>query len=349
MSIEISGRRIGVNYKPFIIAEMSGNHNNELDRAIALVDAAAEAGVDALKIQTATPDGITLNLSSEDFTINDSSSLWDGRTLYNLYKEAVTPWEWHEIIFDRCKHHGLIAFSSPFELGAIDFLETLDVPCYKIASFELVDLPLIKKAASTGKPIIMSTGMASVSEIQDAIFAARSVGNDQIILLKCTSSYPASPVDSNLRTIEHLRDLFGTEVGLSDHTMGVAAPCASVAFGATVIEKHFTLSRDEGGVDSAFSLEPSELKLLVVETERAWQALGAVAYGQGNSEGKSMMFRRSLYICEDVKKGEVLTENNLRIIRPGFGIEPKYYDLLIGRKVNKILKKGARMSWEHIG
>jgi pseudaminic acid synthase len=349
MSIEISGRKIGLNHKPFIIAEMSGNHNNDLNRAMQLVDAAAEAGVDALKIQTATPEGLTLNLESKDFTINDENSLWNGRTLFNLYQEAVTPWEWHEKIFERCKHHGIIAFSSPFEQKAVDFLEELNVPCYKIASFELVDIPLIKKAASTGKPIIMSTGMASVSEIQDAVFAARSVGNDQIILLKCTSSYPASPVDSNLRTIEHLRVLFGTEVGLSDHTMGVAAPCASVAFGASVIEKHFTLSRDEGGVDSAFSLEPEELKLLVVETERAWQALGRVTYGQGSTESKSTMFRRSLYICEDVKEGEVLTEDNLRIIRPGFGLEPKYYEFLIGRKVNKEILKGTRMSWDDIG
>ena len=349
MSIEISGRKIGLDYKPFIIAEMSGNHNNDLKRAIALVDAAAEAGVDALKIQTATPQGLTLDLCTEDFTINDANSLWDGRTLYDLYQEAVTPWDWHKTIFDRCKHHGMIAFSSPFEHGAVDFLEELEVPCYKIASFELVDIPLIKKAASTGKPIIMSTGMASVSEIQDAINTAKSVGNDKIILLKCTSSYPASPVDSNLRTIEHLRDLFGTEVGLSDHTMGIAAPCASVAFGATVIEKHFTLSRDEGGVDSEFSLEPSELRLLVVETERAWQSLGHIAYGQGNSESKSTMFRRSLYICEDIQEGEVLTEDNLRIIRPGFGLEPKYHDILMGRKVNKPLKTGDRMSWAHIG
>ena len=349
MSIEIAGRKIGLNHKPFIIAEMSGNHNNDLHRALSLVDAAAEAGVDALKIQTASPDGLTLNLCSDDFVINDKNSLWDGRSLYNLYEEAVTPWEWHKQIFDRCKHHGMIGFSSPFEAAAIDFLETLEVPCYKIASFELIDIPLIKKAASTGKPIIMSTGMASVSEIQDAVSAAKAVGNNQIVLLKCTSTYPASPKDSNVRTIEHLRTLFGFEVGLSDHTLGIGAPCASVGFGATVIEKHFTLSRADGGVDSEFSLEPDELKLLVVETERAWQALGVVQYGQGQAEGKSKMFRRSLYIAEDINKGEVLTSDNLRIIRPGFGLEPKYIDILLGRKVNKALKRGERMSWDYIG
>jgi pseudaminic acid synthase len=349
MSIEIAGKKIGINHKPFIIAEMSGNHNNDLERAMKLVDAAAEAGVDALKIQTATPDGLTLDLDSKDFSINDKDSLWDGRTLYNLYQEAVTPWEWHKVIFDRCKELGMIAFSSPFELKAVEFLEELDVPCYKIASFELLDLPLIKKVASTGKPIIMSTGMASVTEIEDAVTAAKSVGNNQIILLKCTSSYPASPKDTNLKTIAHLREMFGLEVGLSDHTMGVAAPCASVAFGATVIEKHFTLSRAEGGVDSTFSLEPAELKLLVVETERAWQALGTVSYGQGSAESKSTTFRRSLYICEDIKEGAILTPDNLRIIRPGFGLEPKYYDVLIGRKVNQAIKKGTRMSWGFIG
>jgi len=348
MDIKIGNKNIGENHKPFIIAEMSGNHNNSLERALELVDAAANAGVDALKIQTATPDGLTLDLSSNDFTINDADSLWDGRTLYDLYQEATTPWEWHKTIFDRCEQHGIIGFSSPFELGAIDFLESLDVPCYKIASFELVDLPLIKKAAATGKPLIMSTGMANVSEIHSAVNAAKSVGNDQIILLKCTSNYPASPEDTNVKTIKHLRELFGAEVGLSDHTMGIGVPCASIAFGATVIEKHFTLSRSDGGIDSAFSLEPDELKSLVVETERAWQSLGNISYGE-SSDKKSRQFRRSLYICENIKEGDVLTSDNLRIIRPGFGIEPKYYELLLGRKVNKELLKGTRMSWEHIG
>ena len=349
MDIEVAGRKIGLNHKPFVIAEMSGNHNNDLKRALALVDAAAEAKVDALKIQTATPDGLTLNLSSEDFTISDKKSLWNGRTLYDLYKEAVTPWDWHEAIFERCKEYDIIGFSSPFELGAIDFLEKLNVPCYKIASFELVDLPLIKKAASTGKPLIMSTGMASVSEIENAVLAANSEGNTQIILLKCTSSYPASPNDSNLKTIEHLRGLFGVEVGLSDHTMGIGVPCAAVAYGASVIEKHFTLARADGGVDSAFSLEPGELASLVVETERAWQALGGIKYGQTQAETRSNAFRRSLYVCEDVNDGDVLTHKNLRIIRPGFGLDPQYIDILLGRKVNRNIKKGTRMSWEFIG
>jgi pseudaminic acid synthase len=348
MDIKIGNKSIGENHKPFIIAEMSGNHNNDLERALELVDAAANAGVDALKIQTSTPNGLTLDLSTDDFTINDVGSLWKGRTLYDLYQEATTPWEWHKAIFDRCKQHDIIGFSSPFELGAIDFLESLDVPCYKIASFELVDLQLIKKAAATGKPLIMSTGMANVSEIHSAVNVAKSVGNEQIILLKCTSNYPASPKDTNVKTIKHLKELFGTEVGLSDHTMGIGVPCASIAFGATVIEKHFTLSRADGGIDSAFSLEPDELKSLVIETERSWQSLGNVSYGE-SSDKTERKFRRSLYICENMKEGDVLTPDNLRIIRPGFGIEPKYYELLIGRKVNKELLKGSRMSWEHIG
>lgn len=349
MSIKISGRNIGIDHEPFIIAEMSGNHGNNLDKAIALVDAAASSGAHALKVQTATPDGLTLELETEDFYINDPKSLWHGNNLYNLYKESVMPWEWHKKIFERCKEHGLIGFSSPFEINAVDFLEELDVPCYKIASFELVDLPLIKRVAMTGKPIIMSTGMANIGEIQDAISVSREVGNNQIILLKCTSSYPASPIDSNLRTIKHLRKTFNTEVGLSDHTMGVGSPCASIAYGATVIEKHFTLSRDEETVDSAFSLEPDELKSLVIETKRAWQALGKVTYGKSDSEKNSSQFRRSIYVCKDIKKGEEFTKNNLKIIRPGYGLEPKNYDLLIGKRANKNLKVGSRMSWEHIG
>lgn len=349
MSITISGRNIGINYPPFIIAEMSGNHNNDLDRAIKLVDAAADAGVHALKVQTATPDGLTLEIDTEDFQINDPESLWFGKNLYNLYKESVMPWAWHKEIFERCSERNIIGFSSPFEKNAVDLLEDLNVPCYKIASFELIDLPLVKYVASTGKPIIMSTGMANIGEIQEAVSASLDQGNDQIVLLKCTSSYPASPINSNLKTIRHLRKTFNTEVGLSDHTMGVGSPCASIAYGASVIEKHFTLSRAEETVDSAFSLEPDELTSLVIETKRAWEAIGKVSYGKTDAEKNSAMFRRSVYVSKDIKKGEKFSKDNLRIIRPGYGLEPKYFDLLIGKVSNKDLRKGSRMLWEHIG
>jgi len=348
-NIQIGHKVIGKKVKPFIIAEMSGNHNQSLDRAFEIVDAAIEAGVDALKLQTATPDGLTLDVDKPDFRVNDADSLWYGRTLYSLYKDAVTPWEWHKPIFDYCRKRELIVFSSPFELAAVDFLEKLEVPCYKIASFELLDLPLVRKVAATGKPMIMSTGMATVSEIEDAVVAARSEGNEQIILLKCTSTYPATPKDSNILTIPHLKQMFGCQVGLSDHTLGVGVPIASVAFGATVIEKHFTLDREDGGVDSAFSMEPNEMSSLVIESERAWQALGEVSYGTTEKEEKSITFRRSIYITEAVEQGGVLTPNNMRIIRPGFGVAPKYYEVLLGRKVNQKLEKGTSMSWDYIG
>ena len=348
-SIQIGQRNVGSTATPFVIAEMSGNHNQSLERAIKIVDAAVEAGAHALKLQTASPDGLTLDVDSTDFRITDKDSLWFGKNLYQLYKEAVTPWEWHEPIFEHCRQRGIIAFSSPFELKAVDFLESLNVPCYKIASFELIDTQLVRRVAQTGKPLIMSTGMATLSEIETAVKTARAEGNDQIILLKCTSTYPARPTNTNLMTIPHLRDAFGTQVGLSDHTMGVGVPCAAVAMGATVIEKHFTLARADGGVDSAFSLEPHELKLLVEETERAWQSVGEVRYGGSDDEQASLKYRRSIYICRDVKAGEQITAENIRIIRPGFGIAPKYYDLLIGRRVNKDLFKGTAMSWEYIG
>lgn len=347
--INVSDVQVGPNSKPFIIAEMSGNHNQSLARALNIVDAAVEAGAHAIKLQTASPDGLTLDVDSPEFQITDKNSLWYGKSLYQLYKEAVTPWEWHEPIFEHCRQRGIIAFSSPFELKAVDFLESLNVPCYKIASFELIDTQLVRRVAQTGKPMIMSTGMATLSEIETAVKTARAEGNDQIILLKCTSTYPARPTNTNLLTIPHLRAAFGTQVGLSDHTMGVGVPCAAVAMGATVIEKHFTLARADGGVDSAFSIEPHELKLLVEETERAWQSVGEVRYGGSDDEQASLKYRRSIYISCDVKAGEHLTAENIRIVRPGFGISPKYYDLLIGRRVNKDLTKGTAMSWEHIG
>jgi pseudaminic acid synthase len=348
-NIEIAGQKIGHNYAPFIVAEMSGNHNQSLARALKIVDAAVEAGAHALKLQTASPEGLTLEVDSPDFLISDKNSLWYGKNLFQLYKEAVTPWEWHKEIFDYCKKRGIIAFSSPFELGAVDFLESLDVPCYKIASFEIVDIQLVKKVASTGKPIIMSTGMASLSEIETAVSTARSEGNDQIILLKCTSTYPANPVDTNLMTIEHLRESFGTQVGLSDHTMGVGVSCAAVAKGATLIEKHFTLSRDEGGVDAAFSLEPKELKSLVEETQRAWQAMGTIKYGGSENEKSSLKYRRSIYVAEDILEGELFTEKNIRVVRPGYGLAPVYIDIFLGRRSKKYLKKGDALSWSHIG
>lgn len=346
--IKIADRVIDANQTPFIIAEMSGNHNKSFDRAIRIVDAAVEAGAHAIKLQTASPDGLTLDVDSPDFIINDKDSLWYGKNLYHLYKDAVTPWEWHEPIFEHCRRKGIIGFSSPFELKAVDLLESLNVPCYKIASFELVDIQLIRRVAQTGKPIIMSTGMATLSEIETAVMTARAEGNDQIILLKCTSTYPALPKNSNLLSIPHLRAAFGTQVGLSDHTMGVGAPCAAVALGATVIEKHFTLARSDGGVDSAFSLEPHELKMLVDETERAWQSVGEVRYGGSNDEISSLKYRRSIYICCDIKAGEKITTENIKIVRPGFGLSPKFYDILIGRRFNKNLTKGTSMSWEYI-
>ncbi|MGG3888381.1 pseudaminic acid synthase [Metabacillus fastidiosus] len=344
--INIQGRIIGNNYPPFIIAEMSGNHNQSLTRALEIVEEAARAGVHAMKIQTYTAETMTLDINEGEFFINNPSSLWNGRSLYNLYKEAHTPWEWHRPIFERCKELGLIAFSSPFDESAVDFLESLNVPCYKIASYENIDLPLIKKVASMGKPLIISSGMATISELDEAIRTARENGCEQIILLKCTSSYPATPENSNIRTIEHMKDLFHCQVGLSDHTLGIGVAVGSVALGGTVIEKHFTLSRADGGVDSAFSLEPSEMESLVKETERAWQSLGKITYGPTDIEKSSLKKRRSLYITEDMKAGDVFTKDNLRAIRPGNGLPPKYYDVLLGKQVKKNLKKGTPVSWD---
>lgn len=344
--IKIGHREIGRHTKPFIIAEMSGNHNQSLERALRLVELAAEAGVDALKLQTYTPDTITLEVHTGEFFIQDDANLWKGNSLYNLYKEAYTPWEWHEAIFNRAKELGLLAFSSPFDETAVDFLEALNVPAYKIASFENVDIPLIRKVARTGKPIIISTGMATVAELDEAVRSARSEGNEQIILLKCTSTYPSTPANSNLATIPHMREMFGTEIGLSDHTMGVGVSVAAVTLGATVIEKHFTTLRAEGGVDSAFSMEPHELKMLVEETGRAWQSLGHIQYGPTAAEKDSTKFRRSLYIGEDLKAGDILTVENLRNVRPGLGLPTKYYDLVLGKSVKQDVKKGTPLSWE---
>ncbi len=348
VDIKIGQRIIGIGKKPFIVAEMSGNHNHSLKRALEIVEAAAATGAEAIKLQTYTADTITLDVKDGDFFIDDEDNLWRGRSLYDLYKEAYTPWEWHEPIFERCRELGMIAFSTPFDETAVDFLESLDVPCYKIASFELIDLPLIRKVAATGKPMIISTGMASVAEIDETVRGAKEAGCKDIILLKCTSSYPASPEDSNLLTIPHMQKLFNCPIGLSDHTMGIGAAVAAIALGACFIEKHFTLSRADGGVDSAFSMEPEEMRQLVIETERAWQALGQISYSPGEQESKSLKFRRSLYIAEDMAAGEVLTPENLRIVRPGYGLEPKYYDVVLGKKVNRAVTKGTPLSWDLI-
>lgn len=332
--------------KPFIIAEMSGNHNHSLERALEIVDAAADAGVDALKIQTYTADTITIDKSDGEFFIADPNSLWKGESLYSLYQKAYTPWEWHKPIFDRCKEKGLIGFSTPFDFTAVDFLEGLDVPFYKIASFENVDIPLIRKIAKTGKPIIASIGMASLAELIELVETAKANGCDDLTLLKCTSSYPATPAGSNLATIPHMKTLFDCTVGLSDHTLGIGVAVASIAFGAMVIEKHFTLSRAEGGVDAAFSLEPQEMKQLVKEVNAAYEAIGTVHYGLTSQE--STKFRRSLYIVEDMKAGDVITETNMRSIRPGLGLPPKYYDILLGKKVKCDVKRGTALSWDMI-
>jgi pseudaminic acid synthase len=342
---EISNIKIGLEHKPLIIAEMSGNHNQSLDRALEIVEAAASTGAHSLKLQTYTADTLTLDVNEGEFFIGDKDSLWKGKSLYELYKEAYTPWEWHEPIMKRAIELGMLCFSTPFDNSAVDFLEELDVPAYKIASFENTHLPLIKKVASTGKPMIISTGMASIAEMDEMVQTVRDNGCGQFILLKCTSTYPATPENSNVLTIPHMRELFCCEVGLSDHTMGIGASVAAVAHGATVIEKHFTLNRADGGVDSAFSLEPKEMKQLVIETERAWQSLGKVKYGTSEAEKGSLTFRRSLYIAEDMKKDDVLNENNLRIIRPGLGLAPKYYDVVLGRTVNQDVKKGTAVEW----
>lgn len=347
-SISIGDRHVGSDTAPFIIAEMSGNHNNSLERALAIVEAAATSGAHALKLQTYTADTMTLDLDSGDFVISDTSSLWQGTSLFNLYQKACTPWDWHEPIFRRCRELGLVCFSTPFDESSVDFLSSLDVPAFKIASFENIDLPLVRKVASLGKPMIISTGMATIAELDETVTAAREAGCHEIILLKCTSSYPADPDDTNIMTLPHMRTLFNCEVGLSDHTMGIGVAVASVALGATVIEKHFTLCRADGGVDAAFSLEPAEMNSLVVESERAWRSLGAVMYGPTINEEKSMIFRRSLYIAQDMRAGDILTPDNLKAVRPGMGLPPKYFDILLGRPVRYNVAKGTPVKWDLI-
>lgn len=346
--MEINNRTIGLGYAPFVIAEMSGNHNQSLERALVIVEAAAKSGAHGLKLQTYTADTITIDVSDGEFFISDHSSQWKGTSLYELYSKAYTPWEWHKPIFDRAHELGMIPFSTPFDDTAVDFLESLDVPCYKIASFENTDLPLIRRVAATGKPLIISTGMATVAELDEAVRAAREAGCKNLILLKCTSTYPATAANTNILTIPHLRELFECEVGLSDHTMGVGVSIASVALGATVIEKHFTLNRADGGVDSTFSMEPTEMAQLVVETERAWQALGRVSYGPTEAEKKSVVFRRSLYIVKDMNAGDVLTKDNVRSIRPGLGLPTKYLGQVLGKTVKQDVKRGTALVWDYL-
>jgi len=343
--MKISNFEIGNNYKPFIIAEMSGNHNQSLDRAKEIIKAAADSGAHAIKLQTYTADTMTINHTGGLFDITDNNSLWYGRNLYELYEEAHTPWDWHKPLFDYAKELDLICFSTPFDETAVDFLETLDVPCYKIASFENTDHPLLKKVAQTEKPVIMSTGIASISDIVESVQVLKENGCSQIVLLKCTSTYPATPENTNLTTIPVLQQIFpDCVIGLSDHTMGIGASIASVALGARVIEKHFTLSRADGGVDSAFSMEPEEMKALVEESESAFLALGKVQLTIQKVEEKSKMFKRSIYAVKDIAEGEILTRENIRIIRPGDGLEPKYYEMLIGIKAKSDIKRGTPLN-----
>ncbi len=343
--IKIGKYTVGENCAPFIIAEMSGNHNQSLERAIAIIESAAASGAHAVKLQTYTADTITMKGVT---TIDDKDSLWNGRELYDLYHEAHTPWEWHKPLFDRAKELGMEVFSTPFDETAVDFLEELGVSVYKIASFENTDWPLLKKVAQTKKPVIMSTGVASVADISQAVHVLKTNGCKDLVLLKCTSTYPATPENTNLNTIPHMKDLYGCLVGLSDHTMGIGASVAAVALGARVIEKHFTLRRADGGVDSSFSIEPDELNALVIETNRAFLALGNIQYGVQKAEEKSLIFKRSIYVSKDIKEGDLFTKENIRVIRPGYGLEPKYYEVLLGKKARYDMRRGTPLSFDKI-
>ncbi len=347
MIFRVSERAIGPGHPVFIIAEMSANHKQDFDEAVRIIHAAKECGSDAIKLQTYTPDTMTIDSDNEYFKIK--GTIWEGETLYSLYSKAYTPWNWQPKLKQIADDIGIILFSTPFDQTSVDFLEEMDVPAYKVASFELVDIPLIEYIASKGRPIIMSTGMATICEISEAVEAARRAGAKDIGLLKCTSAYPAPLEEMNLRTISHLAETFNLPVGLSDHTMGIAVPVASVALGASIIEKHFTLSRSKGGPDSAFSLEPGEFKAMVQAVRTVEKALGEVRYEIGKEEAKSRVFRRSLYIVEDMKKGDILTKENLRAIRPGLGLPPKYYDMLLGKRLNRDIKRGTAVSWDLVG
>jgi len=342
--IAIDGRTIGPDHPPYLIAELSGNHNGDRGRALSLITAAKEAGADAVKLQTYTADTITMDHDGPGFVPEDG--LWEGRRLYELYQEASTPWEWHEALFAHARSLDLTVFSSPFDTTAVDFLETLDAPAYKIASFEIVNLPLIERAAATKRPIVMSTGMASIAEIAEAIETARAAGCPEIALLQCTSGYPAPPEDSNLRTIEDLASRFETVVGLSDHTLGTAVPVSAIALGASIVEKHFTHRRADGGPDAAFSLEPEEFAQLATDCRTAWSALGRVSYDIAPSEAASLKVRPSLYVVADIAAGEPLTHDNVRAIRPGYGLAPKHLNEVLGRHAQKAIARGTPLDWD---
>lgn len=338
---------VGERHEPFITAELSGNHNQSIDRAIELIESAAQCGVDAIKLQTYTADTITLKSSKESFTVRGSNGDWEGRTLYDLYDTAHTPWEWHKRLFDYAKSLGLIIFSSPFDHSAVDFLMDLEVPCFKIASFENTDVELIKKVASTKKPVILSTGMASLGEIERSVNLIHKYGCGEIILLKCTSTYPANPLNSNLRTISHLKQSFGCPVGVSDHTMGIGVSVGAVALGASFVEKHFTLDRSDGGVDSSFSMEPHEMALLVNESKICWQSMGQVKYGVSEEEKSSLKFRRSIYITQDLKTGDKISRENIKSVRPGFGLKIEMLPNVLGMRVTQDIPANTPLSWDH--
>jgi pseudaminic acid synthase len=344
--ILLGGHRIGAGQPPFIIAEMSGNHGQSLERALAIVDAAADAGCQGLKIQTSTPDMLTLDSREPDFVVRGANQDWEGQSLYELYTTNFTPFEWHSAIFARAQERGMVGFSSPFGIEAIDFLESVGCPAYKIASFENNWPELIRRAAQTGKPIIISTGMADLADLERMVSIVRAEGNEQLVLLKCTSTYPAEPHNTNLRTIPHLRELFDCQVGLSDHTLGTGVGVAATVLGATVIEKHLTLSRADGGPDASFSLEPDEMGRLVLECRQAQQALGSVYYGPTAAERKSLAFRRSIYVVQDVAEGELLTAENVRVIRPGYGLPPHFLPQVLGRAARRALRRGTALNWE---
>jgi pseudaminic acid synthase len=349
VEIKIASRLIGASHQPFIIAEMSGNHNQSLERAKQIIKVAADSGVHGVKLQTYTADTMTINQRGGLFDISDKNSLWYGRNLYELYQEAHTPWEWHKSLFDYAQELGVICFSTPFDETAVDFLESLNTPLYKIASFENTDHPLLKKIAKTGKPVIMSTGIANLTDIIESVQVLKENGCKNLILLKCTSTYPSTPENTNLVTIPILQQIFpDCMIGLSDHTMGIGAAIASVALGVRVIEKHFTLNRADGGVDSAFSMEPAEMKSLVIESKRAFLSLGKIQLNMQIAEEKSRQFKRSLYVVKDIRAGEKFTKENIRVIRPGDGLEPKYYEMALEKNAKTNIKKGNPLTFNDL-